>query len=547
MFYVVEVDINGNVEFPKIQLNQTSNMRVVFLGVSADYIEETVFLTGATSSVRQFAQPNNMTWNLNVSVVFYEFPAEVATSLIDNAYNLEGKSYYNITLLDNLLAQMEDLAVPERGYLFVFMRVPDGGVNHSWFYIQERPDLFLGRTDLFDSKPFDYWAFPPNFGGMRRALYFDISDVIEKNPTKTIVTNTLIKLFNNALSDVFVNLLGATDSRMTAADMQRYKNYEVKILWLNGTDGQLYPERIKSAFEDLMPWTNWTLTQQTRPMEPELSNLIESRTEQLSKPLNYAYTLANGSKFSIQASRNVKWEVWKDSGEYDPLSQYLFDQVNDYFSLTDVGNKSIIPVVFLQLRNDTAISGVAGIGPGISWFTYGIIIMSYQDGVATALGESSPILFTHQLGHEIGHWVSLSEHSSRFELGYPKVICSMRSLTNQFCAFCKDARARMSFISYYKAVSDMISENQAKAELLRNELEAALQAFNNWEYIQAVEDIISVYDNVQAQVPTTLDFVWIRLAIVGVAAIIVAVLIFRKTKHSSQTNKPTSPYVLFID
>ncbi|MDI6905465.1 MAG: hypothetical protein QMD13_08305 [Candidatus Bathyarchaeia archaeon] len=91
------------------------------------------------------------------------------------------------------------------------------------------------------------------------------------------------------------------------------------------------------------------------------------------------------------------WDVWKDSGEYDPIGQYLFEHVKDYFNLTDLEDKSIIPVIFLQLRNDIAIGGVAGSGPGVSWFPYNVIIMGYQGGTVIAMGESGPILLTHQL------------------------------------------------------------------------------------------------------------------------------------------------------
>jgi hypothetical protein len=499
IFQHVTVEASNTINFPQIQLNQTANIKVVFLGVPPDLINESTFLSSITRNVNQFAHSTDMTWNLNISIVFHEFPENITTLLIDNAYVFKGTTYYNITLLDDLLSQLEYLAIPKCGYLIVFMRILDAAINHSWFYVQERPDLFLGRTDYFNNEPSRYWAFPPYFGGMRRVLYFDLSDVVERTPEKSLVTDKTISLFNNCLGDVFVNLLGKTDSRMVEADMQKYENYELRTLWLNGTGEQINIDQIEGAFEDLMPWTNLSITLQTRPMEAELNNLIETRTEELSKPLNYTFTLANGSKFSIEANRDVLWEVWKDPGEYDPISRYLFDHVKKYFNLTDLENKSVIPIIFLQTRNDTAIGGVAGIGPGVSWFPYNVIIMGYQGGTITSMGDSGSILLAHQLRHEIGHWLSLPHHSARFELGYPKVVCSMRSITNRFCAFCKDARARMSFISYYKATIELISNKQAKAELLRQELEEALQLFYGWEYIQAVETIISVY--YKAQLP----------------------------------------------
>lgn len=352
--------------------------------------------------------------------------------------------------------------------------------------------------------PSRYWAFPPYFGGMRRALYFDLSDVIERTPTKTM--DTAIRLFNNGLVDIFVNLLGSLDSRMIAADMQKYENYVVKILWLNGTGDQLPLEQIEQAFEDLMPWTEWNITVQTRPIDVDLNTLFENRTIELSKPLNYSFLLANGSEFSILANRNVIWDVWKDSGEYDPISQYLFEHVKYYFNLTSLEDKSIIPVIILQSRNDTAISGVAGIGPSISWFPHNIIILGCQDGTVTAMGESGPILLTHQLIHEIGHWVSLSHHSARFDLGYPKITCSMRALTDKFCVFCKDARTRMSFTAYYQAITELFSnssnlltkwEDQEALKLIKSRLNNSLRLFYNWDYAESVEDVIQAYHQLE--------------------------------------------------
>jgi len=526
LFWYGEVNALSPSDIPYLNLTQTAAIRVIFLGVSSDYIDENSFASGITRSVSQFASPNNITWNVNLTASFYEFPMDVMNSLIDNAYHNEGTTYYNITLLDNLLSQQDNLRVPERGYLLVFMMVPDGGLNHSWFYVQERPDLFLGRTDFFDGNPSEYWAFPPYFGGVRRVLYFDLSDVIAENPMKTAVTNDAIRLFNNSLADVFVDLLGASDSRMIAADMQRYEKYEVKILWLNATGNEVDLERIEKAFEDLMPWTNWTVTLQSRSMDKELSRLIENRTVELSTTLSYSFTLANGSRFAIQADRNVIWDVWKESGEHDPISQYLFEHVKDYFNLTDLEDRSIIPVVFLQLRNDTAIAGAAGIGPGISWFPYNVVIMGYQGGTAEAMGESGPILLTHQLRHEIGHWVSLSHHSARFELGYPKVVCSMRAITNKFCAFCKDARARMSFVSYYKATTELLSNsidtlnrfgNQESLNSVKNNLSSSLQLFYDWDYVESVESVKEVYSQTQEAINEAMYQSFVSTRIIPIA------------------------------
>ena len=518
-------------DFPPIELAQTANMRVVILGVPSDYVDESSFLSRITRSVSQFAHPNNMTWNLNGSIAFYEFPMEVMNSLINNAYQSGGISYYNITLLDASLSQLEYLAIPKRGYLVVFMLIPDNGVRHSWFYVHERPDLFLGRTDFFDGEPSKYWEFPPYFGGLRRALYFDLSDVIERTPIKNVVTDTAIKLFNNGLVDVFADLLGATDSRMIAADMQRYENYEVRILWLNGTDNQVNLERIEKAFEDLMPWTNWTITVQTKPMDDGLNGLIANRTVKLSKPLSYSFSLANGSRFFIQGNRNVVWEVFKDSGEFDPISQYMFGHVEEHFNLTDTGDKSIIPVVYLQLRNDTAIGEAPGLGLGTSWFPYNVVIMGCQGGTVATIGESGPILLTHLLRHEIGHWVSLSHHSARFDLGYPKVICSMRSITNRFCAFCKDARARMSYMSYYEAITELFSNstdllnrygNQESLNSVRSKLSSSVQLFYDWDYVESVQTLKQAYHQTEDFIKEAQNQVFLYTRVVPIALTLVA-------------------------
>ncbi|MCK4483056.1 hypothetical protein KAU55_07485, partial [Candidatus Bathyarchaeota archaeon] len=145
MFQPVTVEVPSTRDFPQIQLNQTTNIKVVFLGVPSDYIDESMFLSNVSQNVSQFAHPNNMTWSLNVSVVFHEFTESVMTSLIEKAYLFEGTTYYNITLLDDLLSQLEYLIIPTCGYLIVFMWMPDGGITHSWFYVHEKPDLFLGR------------------------------------------------------------------------------------------------------------------------------------------------------------------------------------------------------------------------------------------------------------------------------------------------------------------------------------------------------------------------------------------------------------------
>lgn len=477
-------------ELPEINLNQTVNMKIVSLGIPQGYINQSQLVSLLPQTIRQFAYPNTMNWALNMSLFFCPFPNNVSDSLHSNAFYSGGSAYFNVTFLDTLLSQFQDLAIPKCGYLLTFMWIPNA-TGHSWFYVQERPDLFLNRTDYFSGAPFEYWVFPPNFGGLHRALYFDISETMEESPTEAIVTSTIVRLVNNSLGDIFTNLLGVTDSRMIAADTQKYQNYKVKILWLNGTGQQLQLEPIREAFEDLMPWTNWTLTMETKPADNALNDFIQSRTEELPTPLNYSLLLSNGSSFTIESQRNVIWNPLENSGENDPLNRYFFNRVKDYFNLTDLEDKSIIPIVLLQLDNDTAFGG--SFQGGVAWFPYNVIIVGFQGSVMTALGESGPLELVHLLRHEIGHWVSLSHHSPYSGSGYPKIICSMRSRTNTFCSFCKDARARISFISYYDATIELLTNNQTKAAILEDELNNTLQFFYNWDYLKAVDTIASIY------------------------------------------------------
>lgn len=122
-----------------------------------------------------------------------------------------------------------------------------------------------------------------------------------------------------------------------------------------------------------------------------------------------------------------------------------------------------------------------------------MIIVAFQGSALTDLGESGPILLVHLLRHEIGHWVSLIHHSSTFDSDYPKIICSMRSMTTEFCAFCKDARARISFISYYNSTIELLTKNQTKAAILKDQLNNTLQLFYHWNYTEALKEITTIY------------------------------------------------------
>ncbi len=520
IFWADIAKISEGQDLPEIQANQTADMKVVFLGIPQEFVDESEFVERANRSVIQFAHPNAMTWNLNISVLFREFAESMVDLLRNDAYRSKGVDYYNISLFDTIISQFEDLAVPKHGYLIMFLWVPCNTSHYSWFHVQERPDLFLGRTDYLTGVPINYWAFPPSFGGIRRALYFDVSEIMEKTPTKEMLTDTSISFFSRSLSDIFPNLLGAEDSRMIEADTQTCKDYHVRILWLNGTGEHLAFNELEDSFEELMPWTDWTITMESKPMDSALNNLIEDLTEELTDPLNYSFVLPNGTHIVMEASRNLRCDFYADSGEHDPLICYFFDHVDDYFDLTDPADKSFIPVVFLQLRNDTAF----GHAPqaGVSWFLNNIIIVGFQGSLCTNTGESGNMFLLQILRHEIGHWLSLSHHSSNLELGFPKIICSMRSITNRFCAFCKEARARMSFMSFYNKAARVLAEDETRAEASKDDLEKAPDLFYNWRYTEAIETVFFVLAETPSQ---DVDQILVVITSIIVGAFILVLLL----------------------
>jgi len=82
-------------------------------------------------------------------------------------------------------------------------------------------------------------------------------------------------------------------------------------------------------------------------------------------------------------------------------------------------------------------------------------------------------------------------------------------MTSRFCAFCKDAGARTSFISYYNATISLLSQSRANADALREDLERALQLFYDWEYTEAINAIMSVHRGTGVQ-----EYDW-RLLVAG--------------------------------
>jgi hypothetical protein len=99
----------------------------------------------------------------------------------------------------------------------------------------------------------------------------------------------------------------------------------------------------------------------------------------------------------------------------------------------------------------------------------------------------------------------------------------MSSLTNEFCAFCKDARARMTLISYYNATVELLSDDQEKIGVLRSELENALAFFYDWECVNAVNSMISVYDQAKRR-----DYSWISFGIICIVAVVIRLALISK-------------------
>jgi len=491
-------------DVPMINMTQTANMKLAFLGIPAEDVNQTTLESSLPKTFDQFAYPNTINWVLNYSFIFAPFPQNVSDALNEDALHSRSRASFNITLLDSLLPQIPDLAIPEHGYLLVFMSIPNA-TDHSWFYVPpvlQALGILPNTTTYFNgglgsSNP------ATDFGGLQRALYFDLSDMMQENMTlwNSVLTYTVQEKITNSLPDVFTGLLGNIDARWIAADMQEYRDYNVKILWFNGTQGQspVDANQICQSFEDLMPWTRWNVTIETEPADKPLNDLIESRTVELQTPLNYTLVLSNGTKLTIMSKKNVIWPTSLQNPETDPLSQYFVNHVKDYFNLTDLQDKSVIPVVMIQTDNDTAFGG-SPFGAGVSLFPYNVIITAFQGGALTTFGEIGQLTLTGLIRHETGHWLSLSHHDSGG--GDPRILCSMRDTLSDFCPFCKDARARISFISYYNSAITLLTKNQTKAMLLQDQLNGALQLFYDWNYTEAVNEIVNVYYGLDTTPPS---------------------------------------------
>jgi len=472
---------------PQVSLSQTANMKLAFLGIPADYIDQEMLLSYLHHTFLQFdSDPYPMAWKLNFSFVFYPFPQNISSSLSDNVLYSAGSVCFNTTLLDDLLSQSQELAIPQCGCLLAFMWIPNE-IGHQWFYIpQDTPDVLFNAT-IYDNGILQASSgFTQDFGGLRRAVYFDVSQMMEQVPTESLVTSTVMSLVDSSLRDIFPDMLGtALGSSWVPADVQTYQNYTVKILWINGTGEQLPIGIVQQGLEDLMPWTNWTVTEQTEPADATLNSLVENRTTELATPSNITIVLSNGTRFVLETRRSLNWN-WNEA---DPINAYFIHNLQSYFNLTGFEDKSVIPVILLQLDNDTASLG------GITLFPDDLILIGAQGSFLTDMGGYGLFEAMHILKHEVGHWVGLTHHQD----SAARMICPMHASGPEveggaaFCAFCKDARARMSFMSYYNQTISLLSSNHAETQELASKLNDSLTLFYNWDYTEAVEKIASIY------------------------------------------------------
>jgi hypothetical protein len=480
---------------PQIDSRQTANMKLAFLGVPAEYVNQSSLLSYLPQTFPEFSSDLYMiTWKLTFSFVFYPFPQNVSSSLFVHALYSADSAFFNTTLLDNLLSQSQELAIPNCGCLLVFMWIPNA-TGHQWFYAPEcNQDFLLNVTEYDNGIPQTGPSFQ-NFGGLRRAVYFDISQMMEQLPTESLVTTTLMSLIGNSMRDIFPDMLGSSNPLWVSADVQTYRNYTVSMIRINGTGEQLPKEIVQQQLEDLMPWTNWTITEQTKPADATLDSLVEGRTTELSTPVNITIVLSNGTRFVLEWNRSLNWSPYRS----DPLNSYFIDNLHNYFNLTDLDDKSVIPVILLQLDDKTASLSVEG----LTMFP-DLILIALQGSILTGLDGYGSFICMTTVKHEVGHWVGLPHHQDLAA----RMICPMHGRGSEaegeaaFCAFCKDAIARMSFMRYYNKTTSLLMNNHAETPALANELNDSLMLFYHWDYTEAIEKIASIYDAPDATPPT---------------------------------------------
>jgi hypothetical protein len=481
---------SGGSSIPEIPLTQTAELRLAFMGITEEDLNVSRFSSDLAMTYNEFWAPRRIQWSLNVTQIFLTMPADLVAILEADTFLQEEDTYYNVTILDEYISNSATLDIPPAGILLVFMRFPEAVPEHSWFYVDVDPDLVLGRTDSVQGEEYRLWEVPLSFGGTHRVVYFDLSSFFRSGPSPEETSAEVISAIEACYVDLFPDLLGSQLDYMKEADMQTYEDYRIRILSLNGSASFIDSESLECSFEKLMPWTEWTVSIQEDDMNAELKELIDSRTIVYDEPLEYAWTYENGTKGSIVCYRSLYWS-WH---EYDALNSYFFDRVVELFSLQSAEDRSIIPVVFIHLDNDTALSGYAGVAGGACYFHRNVVIMIIPAHFPQNAGQVGRIWITDHLRHEIGHWLSLQHHSSQVP-PQQRIICDMQTYSSGFCCFCKDARARMSFISYYQRACLLLENRTGEAGEYVDAMRAVVEDFRTWDYARGVSTLIRLISN----------------------------------------------------
>ncbi|NHJ12981.1 MAG: hypothetical protein EAX95_04855 [Candidatus Thorarchaeota archaeon] len=478
------------VDLPLLDMNQTAEIRILFQGINETSVDEFVIRAALPRCCSQFHSESSINWSLDYSLSFMNFPSEIAHDLSSNSYEIDGMLYLNSTLLDEHMSSLSE--IPAGGYLLSFMCLPSFLNNHSWFYVDQKPDSLLGRIDFFGNTITKIWECTSKFGGLSRAVFFDISSIVYGGITKSALTSTVIDSLKASIPGMFPDLLGAEESEMIEADRQMYENYFIDALILAESDCSLRFEGLTQSFVRLMPWTTWNLSIRYQDVDAQLSNLISSRTLSPYGPLNYTWRFPNGTHESIICDSNVVWD-WTEN---DPINEYLFGKLEDYFPGANLDDMSKIQVAMLILPENTSFGGTPGIGAGVCWFSHGIVIMGVHRSVVYNMDEVGPIYLTNLLRHEIGHWLSLSHHATAGST-FPKTLCSMSAVCSDFCSYCRDARARMSYLSYFNFTRLLLMRSESVSDSILVDFAQSIESFYNWNYTVAIQSLVDIRHQIE--------------------------------------------------
>jgi hypothetical protein len=480
----------------------------------------------------QFDREFQLNWSLEPEVLFDIFPEICFEDLLSNAYRSNGTTYLNVTRFNE--CSQSHITTLETGYTIAFIALPDELENYSWFFIDKRPDFLLGRIDSFNGIEIKLWEYPARFGGLNRTIYFDITSITRQDYTSSLLTEIVLDHIHASLSDMFPSLLGAEVSDYMEADTQRYESYNIDILVLSEDCATLGFDKIETSFEDLMPWTTWTVDVKSEYMEAQLQEIISNKTVSLTDPLAYWWQSPDGSVGNSTCNFDVQWTWTKN----DPLNSFLIDRLQDYFGIANLDDKSKIPVVLLVMPEDVAFAGTAGIGAGVCLFSSGIVVMGVHRSLVDTMGVCGQLFAENLLRHEIGHWLSISHHSSGLH-EYPKMLCSMRALCSKFCDFCRDARFRMSYMSYLNYTMSILAESQTSQDIL-DDIEESKSCFYLWEYKTAITILLDVLNRIEVQaLQTQTLMIQIGVIVTGVT-VVVAVSYLERTKRVRKTSNTSN-------